>query len=94
VRSALVRDKLFLDDRRGLVNKHNPSGKNVRSERYLRKQGVAERYGVVPRTIDRWVALGILPPPMYLPGGKIPLFDKDGLDANDRRATADRGAAA
>jgi predicted site-specific integrase-resolvase len=71
-----------------LVNKHNSTKK------YLRKQGVADRYSVNPRTVDRWVADGILPPPIYLPGGRIPLFAEDGLDAHDRRATAERATAA
>ena len=58
------------------------------SKKYLRKKGVAGRYGVDERTIDRWVGLGRLPKPMYLPGSRIPLFAEDGLDEHDRLATA------
>jgi predicted site-specific integrase-resolvase len=63
---------------------------NQSSKKYLRKQGVADRYGVEIRTIERWVALGRLPRPIYLPGGRIPLFAEDELDANDKRATVER----
>lgn len=58
-------------------------------KKYLRKFDVADRYGVDPRTVDRWVADGVLPKPMYL--GRTPLWHEDDLDANDRRATAAAG---
>ena len=60
---------------------------NISSKKYLRKRSVADRYGVVERTVDRWVDLGRLPQPVYLPGSRIPLFAEDGLDEHDRRAT-------
>jgi predicted DNA-binding transcriptional regulator AlpA len=60
---------------------------NRTSKKYLRKKGTADRYGVSERTIDRWVELGRLPPPVYLPGSRIPLFAEDGLDEHDRSAT-------
>ena len=58
------------------------------SKKYLRKRGVAARYDVVERTIERMVEDGRIPFPVYLPGSRIPLWDIEGLDANDRRATA------
>jgi predicted DNA-binding transcriptional regulator AlpA len=64
------------------VNNNIPSNK-----KYLRKKAVADRYGVDPRSIDRWVVLGKLPAPIYLPGGRIPLFAEDEIEAWDRQAT-------
>jgi predicted DNA-binding transcriptional regulator AlpA len=61
---------------------------NSSSKKYLRKKRVADRYGVVERTVDRWVELNRLPKPVYLPGSRIPLFAEDELDEHDRRATA------
>jgi predicted site-specific integrase-resolvase len=54
--------------------------------RFLRKTGVAERYDVVPRSVDRWVASGKIPHPIYHKGSRIPLWDVAELDANDRAA--------
>jgi hypothetical protein len=56
-------------------------------KKYLRKKAVAERYSVSNRTIERWssVKVGILPPPMYLPGVEFPLWSEDVLDAHDRK---------
>jgi len=57
------------------------------SRKYLRKRGVAERYAVDIRTIDRMHSDGRIPPPKYLPGSRIPLWSEAELDASDRRAT-------
>jgi predicted site-specific integrase-resolvase len=54
------------------------------SKKFYRKQGVAERYSVDPRTVDRMFHDGRLPPPVYR--GRIPLWDEDELDASDRAA--------
>jgi predicted DNA-binding transcriptional regulator AlpA len=35
-------------------------------KRYLPIKPVAHRYGKSPRTIDRWVQTGDLPPPVYI----------------------------
>jgi hypothetical protein len=56
--------------------------------RFLRKAGVAERYNVDPRSVDRWVASGKIPRPKYHKGSRIPLWDVAELDANDRAAVA------
>ena len=53
-------------------------------KQFLRKQGVAERYGVHPRTVERMTEDGRLPQPIY--HGKFPLWDTDALDAGDRAA--------
>jgi len=55
------------------------------SKRYLRKNSVAARYDVNPRTIPRMVADGRIPAPA-LYNGRFPLWDEDELDANDRKA--------
>lgn len=57
------------------------------SKKYLRTQGVADRYGVHYRSVPRMVADKRIPGPVYLPGGRIPLWDEDALDQNDRLAT-------
>jgi predicted site-specific integrase-resolvase len=57
------------------------------SKRKLRKRRVADRYGVDPRTIDRWAADGKIPLPFYHQGSRIPFWDEDELDDNDRAAT-------
>jgi predicted DNA-binding transcriptional regulator AlpA len=51
-------------------------------KRYLRKQQVAQRYGIDERTADRWKLDGRLPPPVYR--GRIPLWDELELDESDR----------
>jgi hypothetical protein len=55
--------------------------------KYLRKAGVAERYAVDVRTVDRMAKDRRIPPPKYLPGSRIPLWAEDELDKSDRRAT-------
>jgi hypothetical protein len=58
------------------------------AKEYLRKAGVAHRYGdVTERTVDRMAEDGRIPPPKYLPGSRIPIWSVDELDANDRAAT-------
>lgn len=53
----------------------------------LRRGGVAARYSVNERTVDRMKDDGRIPPPKYLPGSRIPLWDESELDAHDRAAT-------
>lgn len=53
-------------------------------KQFLRKQTVAERYGVNARTVERMAADGRLPKPTYR--GRFPLWDMDELDASDRAA--------
>jgi predicted site-specific integrase-resolvase len=53
---------------------------------FLRKRAVAERYGVVTRTVDRWSQDGRLPVPIFR--GKVPLWNLSELDSQDRAAAA------
>jgi hypothetical protein len=53
----------------------------------LRRAGVAMRYSVDERTVDRMRLDGRIPPPKYLPGSRIPIWDEDELDQHDRAAT-------
>jgi predicted DNA-binding transcriptional regulator AlpA len=54
------------------------------SKKFLRKKSVAARYDVDERTVDRMAKDGRLPPPKYR--GRLPMWDQDELDANDRAA--------
>jgi hypothetical protein len=60
------------------------------SKTFARRQRLAKRYDVTPRTIDRWVRNGTLPTPIY--HGKTPLWDEDVLDAHDRKVTIERAS--
>ena len=53
----------------------------------LRRAGVAAHYSCDPRTVDRMRRDGRIPPPKYLPGSRVPLWDADELNAHDRAAT-------
>jgi hypothetical protein len=55
--------------------------------RWVRKHRVAIRYDPTPRSIDRKVAQGHLPPPEYPLGPHLPLWDEDKLDAHDDAAS-------
>jgi hypothetical protein len=57
------------------------------SKKYLRRAGVAARYDVDERTVDRMRIDGRIPPPKYLPGSRIPIWEEGELDQNDRAAT-------
>ena len=61
--------------------------------KWLRKNSVAERRDCEPRSVDRDVADGRLPPPEYPFGNLIPAWREDVLDAHER-ATAHAVAAA
>jgi hypothetical protein len=63
------------------------------SRTFLRKSGVAARYSIDPRSVDRWVVDGKIPHPIYHKGSRIPLWDVAELDANHRAATAARPVA-
>jgi predicted DNA-binding transcriptional regulator AlpA len=54
--------------------------------RYLRKIQVAERYGVTKRMVDKMVEEGRLPKPTYPTSDRIPLWNEQALDDNDRAA--------
>lgn len=54
--------------------------------KYLRKIQVATRYGVTKRMVDKMVEEGRLPAPTYPTSDRIPLWNEQGLDDNDRAA--------
>ena len=59
-----------------------------RSKRYLRKRSVRERYdNICNKTVERMVLDGRLPPPEYFGDSRIPFWDEEKLDENDRKAT-------
>jgi hypothetical protein len=58
------------------------------SKTYSRKKDVADRYKTTPRNVERMAADGRIPKPFYLNGSRIPLWDNDQLDENDRAAVA------
>jgi hypothetical protein len=59
--------------------------------RWLRKAQVRARYGDISnKSVERHVAAKRLPPPEYPLGNKVPFWDEDGLDENDRAAALAR----
>jgi predicted DNA-binding transcriptional regulator AlpA len=54
--------------------------------RKLTSRAVQQRYGVVDRTIDRWVETGILPVPMRI--NKIRYWDETEIEELERRRMA------
>ena len=64
-----------------------------KAKRRLRKQGVADRYSVDPRTVDRMKNDGRIPPPKYYPGSRTPFWFEEELDQADRAATLKPGDA-
>jgi predicted DNA-binding transcriptional regulator AlpA len=66
----------------------NDEGAIQVQKQFLRKSSVARRYDVTPRTVERMVDDGRLPPPIYR--GRMPQWDEAELDAADRAATVGR----
>jgi hypothetical protein len=59
----------------------------TRAKRWLRKRQLRERYGDInPRTIERAVAAGRLPPPQFPFGNRIPFWDEAVLEEHERAA--------
>jgi len=54
--------------------------------RKLTARALQERYGVVDRTLDRWVKAGILPEPMRINHRRY--WDSDEVEARDRARSA------
>ena len=62
-------------------------------KQFLRRAQVAARYGINPRTVDRWKQDGRIPQPIHK--GKFPLWDEALLEEFERRAiTAPQSATA
>jgi hypothetical protein len=64
----------------------------VTGRKFSNKRALAIRYGVVPRTIDRWVKAKILPPPDLTINNRDYWYDAR-IDAHDHASTAARAAA-
>ena len=62
-----------------------------RPRRKLPLRVVCERYGVCARTIDRWLAHGLLPTPMVINHRRY--WDEEEIEAHERRAVANRKTA-
>ncbi len=56
--------------------------------RKLTSRALQQRYGVVDRTIDRWVEAGILPVPMRI--NKIRYWDEAEIEERERERMAHR----
>jgi hypothetical protein len=56
------------------------------NDKLVRCRALTERYGVVDRTIDRWVATGVLPPPMWI--NKIRYWNLGELEKRERERMA------
>jgi predicted DNA-binding transcriptional regulator AlpA len=55
------------------------------TERLLPTRAVSSRYSVSDRTLDRWLAVGELPKPVYIRGRRY--WPEKALDARDRMRT-------
>ena len=51
----------------------------------IRRQALAELFGVNIRTIDHWAKHGVIPKPHYLKGSRVPLWYDDEIDKNENR---------
>jgi predicted DNA-binding transcriptional regulator AlpA len=66
------------------MNKHGKQKSDARKpKRFLRRDAVADRYGVNVRTLERMWKDGRIPPPDYF--GRFPAWDEAKLDASDRQ---------
>jgi len=67
----------------------------TKSKKYLSGwQSLADRYGTTPRSCQRMVKDGRLPPPGYMGGSRSPLWDLEILDEHDRKAITKRAGRA
>jgi hypothetical protein len=64
-----------------------PSTGLGQAKKFLRKRQVAQRYSITPRTVERMVDDGRLPPPDFY-RGKLPFWGEHTLDKADRAAAA------
>ena len=61
----------------------------VVSAKYLNTEGVAVRYLIDKRSVQRRVKLGLLPPPYYF-GTRFPRWSIEELDENDKKLAYSR----
>lgn len=62
------------------------TAQSVKFPRKLTTRMLRERYNVTDRTVDRWVATGILPEPMRI--NKARYWDEDEIEQRDRARIA------
>jgi hypothetical protein len=62
------------------------------SEKFHPTRALCQRYDVVPRTIDRWIDSGILPPPVWIGGRRY--WPEDALLKLERSLVGKRRATA
>jgi DNA-binding transcriptional MerR regulator len=62
------------------------------TKRLLPTRQVGARYGVTPRTVDRWKRRKMLPPPDLTINNRHYWYE-DGLDQHDRQLVAERASA-
>jgi hypothetical protein len=61
--------------------------------KYLRKAQVRHRYGdISDRAVEKYVATGRLPKPVFLFNRHTPFWSVEALDQNDRRLEAQKQA--
>jgi DNA-binding transcriptional MerR regulator len=60
------------------------------TSRKLTSRALQQRYGVVDKTIDRWVATGVLPEPMRINGYRY--WDEEEVEQRDRERERSRTA--
>jgi len=49
----------------------------------IRRQVLAELFGVNIRTVDYWAKHGVIPKPHYLEGSRVPFWYDDEIDKNE-----------
>jgi hypothetical protein len=72
------------------VSPYGPTSASAR--RLVPTRGVAERYGVHLRSVARWVARGVIPPPDQTINGRHYWWEET-LEQADRRRTIEAAAA-
>jgi len=61
--------------------------------RWLSKSEIVTRYGISPRTFERWLKTKRFPTPdLHLPGGQ-PRWSNTAVEAHERNAVSKKGAA-
>ena len=64
----------------------------MKTEKFNTTRALCERYGVVPRTIDRWIDAEVLPPPTWIRGRRY--WPDSALEQIERASIGKRKAAA
>ena len=63
------------------------------AKRFLPKRKVGDRYGVTPRTVDRWKKRKVIPPPDLTINNRD-YWSEDRLEQHDRQLVAEHAATA